>query len=131
MRKKFILTSLVLLAIACFLITSWITIINENYIVKWRHITALALFIPLPILLFRRYNLAVLGTGIYLLLGLFRVITLTAGISTGSLGIGGIEISGFNWLCLGLFILFLILHLDILIDMQLDYKERRAKGGSS
>lgn len=127
MKKKIILTAIVLVIITYFLAETWITIFRENYIVKWQHLTGLLLFLPLPVLLFKNYKVAVLGTGIYLILGLFRLLSLTAGISTASITIAGMEISGFNWLALGLLILFFTLHLDVLIDMQLDYKESKAK----
>lgn len=127
MRKKIILTAIILLVVAYYLTTSWITITKENYVVQWKHITALLLFIPLPVLLFKNYNIAVISTGIYLMLGIFRALSLTAGIVTNSLGIAGLTISGFNMLAFGLFMLYLILHLGILFEMQLDYKENRAK----
>jgi hypothetical protein len=127
MKRKVILTATVLVLISYFLIDTWITIFRENYIVKWQHLTGLLLFLPLPVLLFRNYKAAVLGTGIYLMLGLFRLLSLTAGISTASITIAGLEISGFNWLALGLLILFCILYVDVLIDMQLDYKECKTR----
>jgi hypothetical protein len=127
MWKKILLTSIILLIIVCYLTTSWITITRKNYVVQWQHITALLLFIPLPVLLFKNYNVAVISTGVYLLLGIFRVLSLTAVIETGFIRVAGLNISGFNWLPLGLFMLYAILHLGILFEMQLDYKENRAK----
>jgi hypothetical protein len=55
------------------------------------------------------------------------VLSLTAVIETGFIRVAGLNISGFNWLPLGLFMLYAILHLGILFEMQLDYKENRAK----
>jgi hypothetical protein len=127
MKKKNILTSVVLAIISYFLIDAWITILGKNYIVKWQHLTGLVFFLPLPILLFKNYKAAVLSTGIYLLLGIFRLLSLTADISTSSITIAGLETPGFNWLCLGLFVLFFVLHLDVLIEIQLDYKERKTR----
>jgi hypothetical protein len=127
MKKKIILTAIVLAIISYSLIDGWITIFNENYIVKWQHLTGLLLFLPLPVLVFKNYKAAVLGTGIYLILGFLRLLSLTAGISTSSITIAGLETPGFNWFSLGLFVLFFILHLDILIEIQLDYKERKAR----
>ena len=127
MKKKIILTAVVLAIISYFLIDTWVTILRENYVVKWQHLTGLLFFLPLPVLLFKNYKATVLGTGCYLISGLFRLLSLTAGISTASITIAGLEISGFNWLALGLLILFSILHVDVLIDMQLDYKESKAR----
>lgn len=125
MNNKTIRTAFVLLIIAYYLITAWITIFNDGYLVKWQHITAVLLYIPLPILLFKNYKVAVLGTGIYLLVGLLKGLSLTVGISTGTFSYLGLEISGFNWLSLGLLVLHLILHVDILIEIQLDYRESK------
>ena len=70
MKMKIILTALVLVIIAYFLIDGWIIIFEENYEARWQNFTGLIFFLPLPILLFWNYRAAVLGTGIYLLLGL-------------------------------------------------------------
>ena len=127
MKMKIILTAIVLAIIGYFLIDGWVTIFEENYVARWQNITGLILFVPLPILLFWNYRAAVLGTGIYLLLGLCSALSLTAEISTGSVTIAGLTISGFNWLSLGLLVLYFILHTTILIDMQLDYKENKTE----
>jgi uncharacterized membrane protein len=127
MKMKIILTAIVLAIIGYFLIDGWVTILEENYVAKWQNFTGLIFFVPLPILLFWNHRAAVLGTGIYLLLGLCRALSLTAEISTGSVTIAGLTISGFNWLSLGLLVLYFILHITILIDMQLDYKESKTK----
>jgi hypothetical protein len=79
------------------------------------------------VLLFRNYKAAVLGTGLYLLLGFSRGLSLTADLITDTVSIAGLKSPNFNLLSLGLLLLFLILHMGILIDMQLDYKERQAK----
>jgi len=123
---KIILTALVLVIIAYFLIDGWIIIFEENYEARWQNFTGLIFFLPLPILLFWNYRAAVLGTGIYLLLGLCRALSLTADLSTGSVTIAGLTISGFNWLSLGLLVIYFVLHVNVLIDMQLDYKESKA-----
>lgn len=131
MKKKIILTAIVLVIISYYLVNGWVTIFKEGYVAQWQNFAGLLFFIPLPFLLFKHYKAAVLGTGIYLVLGLFRALSLTAEISTTSVTIVGLTISGFNWLSLGLLLLFLLLHIDILIEMQLDYKESKAKAKHS
>jgi hypothetical protein len=125
MKKKIILSAIVLAIISYFLIAAWITILSENYIVKWQHLTGLLLFLPLPVLLFKNYKAAVLGTGIYLILGFLRLLSITAGISSSSITIAGLETPGFNWLSLGLFVVFFILHLDVLIEIHWIIKKEK------
>jgi hypothetical protein len=127
MKKKIVRTAGILIAIACFLMFSWIIIITKHYSVEWQNITGLLLFIPLPILLFKNYNGAVLGTAVYLIFGFFRLLSLVPGITETSFNIGKFEISGFDCLSMIFLIVYFILHIDILIDIELDYKERKAK----
>ncbi|KAA5532273.1 hypothetical protein F0919_15870 [Taibaiella lutea] len=127
MRKKVISTAIILSIIGCLLIFSWTMILVDNYVIRWRNVTGLILFIPLPILIIKKYSLVVLATGIYLLLGSFRLLSLVPGVWESSVSVGKFEISGFDWLSLVLLILYFILHIDILINIELDYKERRAK----
>lgn len=132
MKKKYIFhkllrTGIILLVIAAYITNTWIVICNNSYVIKWQHLTAVLLFIPLPFLVVKKYELAVLGTVIYLFLGLIKCLSLTAAISTGTLSYLGLEITGFNWLCFTLLLIFIVLHLDILSDIQLDYKERKSE----
>ena len=110
-RIRMLLTGAILLILVDYLITTWITIVQEHYVVKWQHVTAALLFLPLPILLFKNYKAAVFGTGIYLLIGLFNGLSLTAALDTGSFTMGELTISGFNWFALELLVLFAILHM--------------------
>lgn len=125
LTKKQLLTTAILVTILVLLVSQWITILNKNYVVKWHHITALVFFIPLPFLLFKNYKWAVIGTGIYLILGFLRLLTLTSGITTSTIRLLQVNLPGFNLLSLGLFVLFFLLHMDIIINLYLDHKERK------
>jgi hypothetical protein len=125
--KRLILIIIPLIWIAYLLIKSWIVILSEGYVIQWRHITGLLLFLPLPVLLFKNYKVAVLAVGGYLVLGVVNLISLTPDIVWNAFGIGGLRIGDFNLLSLGIFVVYLILNIGALMDMHLDYKESKAK----
>jgi len=124
--KKKILLSIPLAIIAGLLTYCWATILSTDTLAGWRHYVGLALFIVLIVLYFKSYKLALAGTGIYLLLATFNVLSMKAVISTSWLRIGSIETPPVQGLSLVLLLLFFILNFDALSDMYLDYKESKA-----
>jgi hypothetical protein len=124
---RILLTSAILLIIGYYLVSAWITIVEEHDVVQWQHVTAVLFFLPLPILLFKNYKAAVIGTGIYLLIGVLKGLSFTAGLETDTITIAGLTTPAFNMSALELLILFAILHIVVLINMYLDYKENKAK----
>jgi hypothetical protein len=113
--KRLILIIIPLIWIAYLLIKSWIVILSEGYVIQWRHITGLLLFLPLPVLLFKNYKVAVLAVGGYLVLGVVNLISLTPDIVWNAFGIGGLRIGDFNLLSLGIFVVYLILNIGALL----------------
>lgn len=57
--------------------------------------------------------------------GTFRLLSLTAGISSFNFKIGPIQLPPLNGLSLGLLLLYLILNLDTIIEMKLDYEDKK------
>jgi len=122
-RKIFLLIPLVIAA--GLLIYCWTIILSTDTLATWRHYVGFGLFLILAFLYFKNLKLTIVGTGIYLLLATFNVLSMTAEISTSWLRIGPVETPPIQLLSLGLFILFAILNFDILIDIYLDYKEAK------
>ncbi len=94
---------------------------------EWQHYLGIVLYCCLVYFFFKKFRLAVVSTGIYLLLSTFAVISNTPEISTSWFTIGPIDTPHINFPSFGLLILFLILNLDQLIEIYLDYKEGKAK----
>jgi hypothetical protein len=107
------------------LIYCWTIIISTEVLATWRHYVGLGLFLVLMFCYIKSFKLAAIGTGIYLLLGTFNVLSITAETSTSWLRIGPIETPPIQLLSLGIFTLFAILNFDPLIDSYLDYKESK------
>ena len=127
-KKRIILAAVCVIITACLLVHSWTTMLIQGYTLNWRNITAIVLFVPIPYLLYKNHRHAALFTAVYLLLATMNVISLVPGVSSSYIGIGSVEIGGFNWTGLGLLILHGILNIDTFIDIQLDYareKERK------
>lgn len=116
---------IIILVLAVYISYCWATLFIENFIINWRHYTGLILFIPLPILLFNNTKAAIIGTGIYLLLIFFRVLSITYGIRTDTISVSSLSISGINIQFLWLLVLYLILNGNALINMRLDYKREK------
>ena len=129
--KQKILASIPLIIIFCIITYTWGIILFTDILATWRHYVGLILFIPLPWLLIKNVKLAIKATGVYLILGILSLLTLTPGIvgDTFSIGQGSSWLStpSFNLLSFGLFVLYCILNFDTLANMYLDYRERKQK----
>lgn len=129
MSKQKILLLISLALIAGLLIYCWIIILFTNINATWRHYLAFLLFIGLIFLFYKSLTKAVLGTGLYLIIGTCNFLALTPSITTNSYGIriGSLELETptFQLLSFGLLLLFFILNFDTLINIYLDYKERK------
>lgn len=129
--KQKILASIPLIIILCIIAYTWDVILFTDILATWRHYVGLILFIPLPWLLIKNVKLAIKATGIYLILGILNLLTLTPDIIGDSFGLnlGSFHLStpSFNLLSFGLFVLYCILNFGTLANMYLDYRERKRK----
>jgi len=122
MKKQTISLIIPLVLSTGLIIQCWIIILTTDILANWRHYTGLGLFLILIVLYFKSYKLTIIGTGIFLILATFNVLSITAQISTSGLKIGPIQTPSIQLLSLGLFILYFILNFDAIIDIYLKYK---------
>lgn len=127
MSKKKILFLIPFLLVAGFLLYCWMTILTGDFIGTWRHYVGLFLFAAVVVFFFRDFIKAVIGLGIFLILATFNALAITPAVTTNWLNIGGLSTPPVQLLSLGILALYFILNLDTLIDIQLDYKEAKAK----
>ncbi|MEO6722259.1 MAG: hypothetical protein ABIN67_17965 [Ferruginibacter sp.] len=129
MTKQKTLLLIPLTIIAGFLLYSWGTFLFTEVVATWRHYLALGLFAILVFLYFKSFKKTVVATGLYLIIGTCNFLTLTPSVRWDSYGLKvvSVEISTprFQLLSFGLLTLFCILNFDILVDMYLDYNERK------
>jgi hypothetical protein len=126
MSKPKILLLIPLLVVAGFLIYTWTIKIFTDEIAKWQHYVGLILFIPLIALFFNNFNWSVLLTGVYLILGMFYLFTITPGVTTlNFLKIGPLTIPLFNPPMFLVFPLYFLLNFNTLMDIKLDYEEEK------
>lgn len=125
MRKKKVLFLLPFLLIVGLLLFCWTTILTSEILATWRHYVGLVLFVPIIILFFRNFKIAVIATGLYLLLATFNLLAVTPAITTSWINIGsdGIHTPPVQLASLGILVLYFVLNLDTFIDIQLDYRE--------
>ena len=127
MRKRKILFLVPLLIVTGLLLYCWTTILTNEIFATWRHYVGLVLFVPLLILLFKNFKMAVIATGVYLLLASFNLLAVTPSITTSWINIGsnGLHTPPVQLASLGILVLYFVLNADTLIDIQLDYREAR------
>ncbi len=127
MRRPFLSTALVL---AILLIMSVVMIVDMwryHYIMDTAHYMALALLAANTILLFFNHKWAVLCTGIMILLGLFNLAAFTAVISWFSISIGTVKSPGISIPLFWIFLLYVALHYNMVLNWYWDYKDARKK----
>jgi hypothetical protein len=127
MRKQKILMLVPLAIVLGFLIHCWTNALLNTFIPNWRHYIGIVLFVPLLILFFKDLCKAIIGLGVYLLLTTFNLVAITPAITTSWINFGssGLTTPPVQLLSLGLFILYFIMNLDSLINIQLDYKKAK------
>lgn len=127
MRKKTILFLIPFLFVAGFLLYCWTTIFTTEILATWRHYVGLVLFAPIVILFFKDFKMAVIAMGFYLLLATFNLIAVTPSITTSWINIGsdGLQTPPVQLASLGILVLYFVLNMNTLIDIQLDYREAR------
>ncbi len=126
MSKRRIFLLIPIAIIAGFLIYTWFLILSTNLIATWRHYTGLILFAPVLYFLFRNFKIAVLATGIYLIIGTFNLLSITTDVLLyNGVRIISVELttSFFQPKLFLIFIIYIIFNYDALIDIWLDYKE--------
>jgi len=127
MTKNRVFLIVPLLIIIILITNCWFNIITEKVLANWRHYIAFGLFLLLVIFYFINFKLVVIGTGFYLLLATANVLSVTAEIKTSWIRVGPLETPPINLLSFGLLILYLILNTNTLIDIYIDYNEKKEK----
>jgi hypothetical protein len=105
----------------------WTVILTTDILATWRHYIGVVLFITLILLFFKSEKATILATGVFLLVATFNGLAMTAAIKTFYFGSSSNATPPIQMLSLGILILYFVLNLDSLIEMQLDYKERKAQ----
>ncbi len=126
--KRKILLLLPLAVIASFIIYTWCVIMSGNIIATWRHYIGLVLLIVVIYILARSFTTGVVATGVYLIIGLLNLLTITPDVITAFfIRIGSLEIHTplFQPKLFLIFLLYFFLNFDTLVDIQLDYKEAK------
>lgn len=131
MTKKKILFLIPFFLVAGFLLYCWTTILTSDIIATWRHYVGLLLYAAVVVFFVKDFTKAVIGLGIFLLLATFNALAITPAITTSWLNIGGLSTPPVQLLSLGILVLYFILNMDTLIDIQLDYKEAKEKRAKS
>lgn len=109
--------------VAGFLAYCWTLFAVTDAAATWKHYLGLYLFLFIIYLAYSNSSLALIATGIYLLLGVFGLLAMTAHITTHGIRIGPISTPEVQLPFLGLFLLYFVSNFNHLVDIYLDYKE--------
>lgn len=123
-QKLRILIPFILTGLA--LIYCWTTLFINNYIPGWKHYAALSLFLILVIFLSRGFSRVLVPLGAYLILASLHIISLSYNKATFFFGPDSPYNPHFQLMSVGIFIVYIVLNLDALIEMQLDRQERKS-----
>jgi hypothetical protein len=127
MNKKKTLFLISFSLVTILLINCWIEVLITSILATKRHYVGLLFFVPLIYCYFKKFAVAVIGLGIYLLLATFNLLAFTPKISTSWITIGtGFQTPLIQPLALGLLLLYLIMNRHTLYEIELDYKESKA-----
>ncbi len=108
------------------LIYTWTRKLFTDEVAGWRYYVGLILFIPLIVLFFKNFKWSVLLTGVYLIIGMFYLFTITPRVTTCShMEIGPLTIPLFNLPMFLIFLLYFFLHFNTLVDIKPDYEEEK------
>ena len=129
MQKRKLLIAVPIAIVAFLLLRCWSVLIFTDTVATWRHYAGLLLYLPLIFLFFKKYTKATIGTGIYLLLATFNILSFMPVLKTSWITFNfSIPISTppIQLISLGIFVIYFILNLDSLIEIYLDYKGVKA-----
>lgn len=121
MAKKNILLLIPLLIITGYTIYTWSAILSRQVAPDWQHFTCICGLIFCWVLFSIDYKKALIGKGIFLIAGVVQLLSLTPWISTVTIG----GLISFNLLSLGILILYAVCNNVMLVDMYLDWKEKK------
>jgi hypothetical protein len=107
------------------LVYCWVTLLINNYIPGWKHYSALFLFVILVLFLIQGFSKILLPLGIYLILASLHIISLSHNQATFFFGPNSPYNPHFQLTSIGIFLVYIVLNLDGLIDKQLDREERK------
>ena len=124
-EKKLLLIPLIIMTIL--LSYCWAVILTTDILATWRHYIGLTLFIIIVFLFFKNLIAATIGTGIYLLLATFNLLAMTAQINTSGIRIGEVSTPGVQLQSFGLFVIYFLVNLNPLIDIEFKYQEKRKR----
>jgi len=128
MTKRNLFTLIPLTLIAGSLVYSWVVFFTTPYGATWRQYVALALFVAPCLLFFVDYKKAVIDTLIYLLSGVFNVLSMQSTVTVFTINFFGYDNPVYiNLLSLVLLILAFCLNFNTLVNMYLDFKEKKDK----
>ena len=122
---KYILLLVPLIVIAGQLIFCWWTIFSTDFIAVTKHYIGLIFSITLLIFCLQGFTKALLVTGIFLLLGMTNLFSLTPLIISEQFRIGPMKMPPFQPFSTGVFFLYLVLNIVSLIQLNEDYKRRQ------
>jgi hypothetical protein len=108
---------------------TWCIIMTTDYFATTKHIIALILALCNLVLYFLRFRYAIFFTGIILILASLNLLAFFPDMVSTSyfIKIGNIEVAtpSIQWKLLLIFVFYCIVNFNFLINLYLDYKEKR------
>jgi hypothetical protein len=122
-KKARILIPFILTTLA--LVYCWSALIMNQYTPSWKHYAALLGFMLIGLAAWNKLQNILIPLGVYLLLASFHIISLSYNQSVFGFGKNTTYNPSFQLMSLGIFVLYAILNIDVIIEWDLDRKERK------
>jgi hypothetical protein len=97
----------------------------NQYTPSWKHYAALGGFVAISVTAWNKLQNILILLGVYLLLASFHIISLSYNQSVFGFGKNTTFNPSFQLMSLGIFVLYAILNVDVIIEWDLDRKERK------
>mgnify|MGYP006333274477 CR=1 FL=1 len=122
---KYILLLVPLTVVAGQLVFCWWNIFTSDYTPVTKHYLGIIFSIILLIFCLQGFPKALLATGIFLLLGMTNLFSLTPLIISSQFRIGPIKLPPFQPFSTGVFFLYIVLNIVSLMILNEDYRQRQ------
>jgi hypothetical protein len=110
MNKRSVFLLIPIIIISGYVIFTWIQFARNDYTPNGKHYAALIGALVLVCLFFIHRKACLIATCVFLWIGIAGVFSLTRDIVTVNFGVGQASTPDFNGLCLGIFVIYLILN---------------------
>jgi hypothetical protein len=125
-KKTFrLLQILPFIVLSAIVACTWFVFLTTNYTASWRHYILLTLMVINGILYVKKFTMAIVMTGVILILCSFYLLPPFKEIESAFIGIGPVQIPWIEWWSFLIFLVYCMINFHFLINLHLDRKGKK------